>query len=219
MLTTKCLNLDTIARVEVLFLDFDGVIKDSVSIKSDAFENLFLKFGHVVAKKIRKHHENHGGVSRYEKVPLYLSWVNEPVTEENINYYCNQFSLLVKKAVIDSPWVPGVLRYLRMNHKKQRCILVTATPKDEIEYILKKLDIIHLFDRIFGAPTQKDEAISFVLDDLNIKSSMTLMIGDSTSDYEAAMINNIPFLLRRTPLNKLLQKKYKCLTFKDFTDE
>ena len=41
-----------IKKAKTIFWDFDGVIKDSVSVKSDAFEELFLPFGSDVAKKL-----------------------------------------------------------------------------------------------------------------------------------------------------------------------
>ena len=42
------------------------------------------------------------------------------------------------------------------------------------------------------------------------------MIGDSNSDYEAAMENKVKFVLRKTELNKNLQKKLKCKMINDF---
>ena len=45
-----------------IFWDFDGVIKDSMTVKSDAFEQLFLPFGENIAKKVRTHHEANGGI-------------------------------------------------------------------------------------------------------------------------------------------------------------
>ena len=42
---------ENIKKAKTIFWDFDGVIKDSVSVKSDAFEELFLPFGSDVAKK------------------------------------------------------------------------------------------------------------------------------------------------------------------------
>ena len=38
----------------IIFFDFDGVIKESVEIKSDAFERLFLPFGDAIVKKVRR---------------------------------------------------------------------------------------------------------------------------------------------------------------------
>jgi len=42
------------------------------------------------------------------------------------------------------------------------------------------------------------------------------MIGDSRSDYNASNINNIQFVLRRTNLNKELQKDLNCLMLDNF---
>ena len=61
-----------ILEEKTVFLDFDGVIKDSVGGKSDAFEKLFLPFGTGISKKVRLHHEDNEGVSRFDKLPLYL---------------------------------------------------------------------------------------------------------------------------------------------------
>ena len=36
--------------IKNIFFDFDGVIKDSVKVKSESFEKLFLPFGKKVAK-------------------------------------------------------------------------------------------------------------------------------------------------------------------------
>ena len=46
-------------------------------MKADAFEQLFSPFGIELAKEVRKHHEKNGGISRYEKIPIYLNWASE----------------------------------------------------------------------------------------------------------------------------------------------
>ena len=45
-------------RCEYIFWDFDGVIKESLEVKSNAFFKLFEKFGHDIASKVRNHHED-----------------------------------------------------------------------------------------------------------------------------------------------------------------
>jgi HAD superfamily hydrolase (TIGR01549 family) len=204
---------------KVVFWDFDGVIKDSVEVKSIAFEKLFSIYGSKISRKIREHHEKNGGVSRFDKIPLYMSWTNELVTNEGVQKFCNQFSLLVKQSVIDSPWVPGFLEFIGSNHNKQKHILVTATPKDEIEEILEKLDIKHFFYKVYGSPVLKKDAIFMELNNLAIEPKNAIMLGDSNSDYKAAKNNGILFILRCTDLNKDLQKICKDNTFKDFINE
>jgi len=203
---------------KVVFWDFDGVIKDSVEVKSIAFEKLFSIYGSKISNKVRAHHKKNGGVSRFDKIPLYMSWTNELVTNESVQNFCNQFSLLVKQSVVDSPWVPGFLEFIESNHNEKKHILVTATPKDEIEEILEKLDIKHFFFKIYGAPVLKRKAIFMELNNLAIKPEDAIMFGDSNSDYESAKDNDVLFVLRCTDLNKDLQKICKN-TFKDFINE
>ncbi|MDC0470427.1 HAD hydrolase-like protein [Candidatus Pseudothioglobus singularis] len=207
-----------INSVDTIFFDFDGVIKDSVEAKSLAFEKLFLSYGIDVAMRVRLHHEKNTGMSRFEKIPLYLSWVNESITSENIQNYCNKFSSIVKQSVINADWVPGVQEFITNNYKTSRFILVTATPKVEIDEILEELNIRQFFDEVYGSPTSKNNAISSALISLKIDPEDAILIGDSSSDHDAAMSNGILFILRRTELNNDLQKKCGLNIIEDFND-
>jgi|SaaInlStandDraft_7_1057024.scaffolds.fasta_scaffold10717_4 phosphoglycolate phosphatase-like HAD superfamily hydrolase len=202
-----------------VFWDFDGVIKDSVEVKSAAFEKLFASFGRDVVKKVRSHHEANGGMSRFDKLPIYIKWSGQPVSQALIDEYSQRFSVLVKQHVIESEWVPGVVDYLYDNFKNQVFFLVTATPQSEIEEILDTLKINHLFRKVIGAPTRKGVAIKLLLTEYLISIKETVMIGDSNSDCEAARVNNVPFILRRTNLNKILQEKVSCPMIDDFSNE
>jgi phosphoglycolate phosphatase-like HAD superfamily hydrolase len=203
----------------LIFWDFDGVIKDSVDVKTAAYEHLFLSFGLEIAGRIRRHHEANGGLSRFDKIPLYLKWAGQPASQEQSEVFCEQFSQAVMHAVINSPWVPGVREYLLKHHKDQYFVLVTATPQDEIEQILATLQISQCFQEILGAPTKKEQAIKTVLGKLNYHPLQALMIGDSESDLLAAEANEVPFLLRRTSLNRSLQIIFQGAIFDDFTYE
>lgn len=203
----------------MIFWDFDGVIKDSVDVKIEAYENLFLPYGPEIARRIREHHEANGGVSRFDKIPLYLEWAGLAPTPEQIEKCCQQFSQAVVQAVIDSPWVPGVREYLLKHYMDQYFVLVTATPHKEIEKILASLKLSHCFKEIFGAPTKKEQAIKAVLERSKCPPDETIMIGDLESDLLAAQANSVPFLLRRTPLNSGLQATYQGPMFDDLNDE
>lgn len=211
------MTIDSVEDASTIFWDFDGVIKDSVLVKSDAFEKLFITFGEELAKKVKKHHEDNGGMSRYEKFPIYLSWAGKQKSDKLILDYEQQFSKLVKQSVIESPWVKGVQEYLEINYEKQEFFLVTATPQNEIEDILMKLQISHFFKHIIGSPMSKQDGVESLIKDYDIKIDHAIMIGDSMSDYSAAIDNNVNFILRKTSLNKKLQKQLKCKMIDDFT--
>ena len=208
----------TLKKTSLIFWDFDGVIKDSVDDKTKAYENLFLPYGVEIARRVRQHHEANGGVSRFDKIPLYLEWAGQSATPEQIEKCCQQFSQAVVQAVIDSPWVPGVREYLLRHYMDQYFVLVTAIPQDEIEKILGSLKLSHCFKEIFGAPTKKDRAIKAVLERLKCSPDQAAMVGDSESDLLAAQANSVPFLLRRTPLNGRLQATYQGPMFDDLND-
>lgn len=197
----------------VVFWDFDGVIKDSVAAKSAGFERLFVPYGSEIAQRVRRHHEANGGLSRYEKIPLYLQWAGEPVTDSRVAEFCEKLSQLVLQEVIDSAWVPGVREYLHAHHERQRFVLVTATPQQEIQYILQVLGIAAYFRAVFGAPTPKATGIGAVLQSLRCAPEQALMIGDSQADLSAANANNVSFVLRRTAENRFLQERYQGPVF------
>ena len=125
---------------KIIFFDFDGVIKDSVDVKTQAFYSLFEPFDLNIAEQVKKHHEANGGMSRFDKFPLYLKWAGQEPSDENVAEFCERFGQLVLQGVINSPWVKGVEYYLRTNTYNQLFIVVSATPQEELEYILKELD-------------------------------------------------------------------------------
>ena len=203
----------------VVFWDFDGVIKDSVDVKTRAFVQLFQSCGPEVSARVRAHHEAHGGMSRYDKMPLYLGWAGQAVTARNIQAFCNRFAATTLQAVIDAPWVPGVHEYLLANRGRQRFVVVTASPHTEIERILAELDLAHCFREIHGAPTPKADAIRDVLRRWQCPPELALAVGDSEADLDAARENHVKFLLRRTPYNQFLQERFSGDTFERLCDE
>ena len=204
---------------KVLFWDFDGVIKESVAVKTAAFVRLFEPFGPAIAKRVREHHERNGGMSRLQKIPLYLEWAGCTVTPEEVARYCELFSAAVLRSVIESPWVPGAREYLEANHGRQHLCVITATPQGEIERILHELGITPWFREVCGAPLAKADAIASVLERWRFSRESALVIGDSQADYDAAMSNRVEFLLRRTPLNQELQRVHLGLQCESFINE
>ena len=204
---------------KVIFWDFDGVIKESVTIKTASYISVFGKYGSRITDRVRIHHEENGGQSRFEKIPLYLSWVYEKVDEDLVARYCDEFASLVVDAVIESEWVPGAREYLQKNCGQQRFVMITATPQGEIEVILKALGIDLFFERVYGAPMAKSKAIKLVMDEGFCSANECLVVGDSGSDLEAARVSGLDFLLRQTPSNKKLQVNHAGLICKDFLDE
>jgi phosphoglycolate phosphatase-like HAD superfamily hydrolase len=206
-----------VGTVLLVFWDFDGVIKESVEVKTQAYLRLFEPFGSVVTEKVRQHHEANGGMSRFDKLPIYLQWAGLEPNQSTVSVYCEQFTQRVLKGVIDAPWVPGVERYLRNNSNQQTFILVSATPKDELEHILQLLDLTECFAEVYGAPISKRDAIGKTLLARGLDAQDCLMIGDAQADLDAAVASQVPFLLRRHSSNTNVFAAYTGTSVEDFT--
>jgi len=194
-----------VKNYELVFWDFDGVIKDSVEVKTKAFANMFKAYGPVIQEQVINHHLTNRGVSRYVKFELYYrDYIGKPLSSEELEKKCSDFSDIVLKKVIESDWIDGVEEYIRKNKYQQVFVLVTGTPQNEIEYILDELKILKCFKSIWGSPNEKSIVISNIIDESS-KKEKAVMIGDSDTDFKAALQNNISFILRKTKENSNLQ--------------
>ncbi len=215
MANNTFINLD---NIKILFWDFDGVIKDSVSVKTDAFVELFEIYGKEFKDKVKQHHIKNSGVSRYEKIPTYLEWCGIKPTNSEVQNLCDQFGRIVKKRVISCSWVSGVEEFLDCNYKKYIFIMVSATPQEELLDICKTLKINHYFNKIYGSPTSKYNAIKKSISHYNISSDECLMFGDAKADIDAAKENNIKFIFRKHKLNQNLNLDPQTVVINDFNN-
>jgi phosphoglycolate phosphatase-like HAD superfamily hydrolase len=188
------MHLKPFCKYKAIFWDFDGTIVNSVNAKLDAFLHLFATANRDALEKITRHHLCHGGVSRFEKIPLYLSFCGITPNSDIVNRYLSVFSELVVSNVLRSPLIPGAAEYLRANYQKQSFSLITATPQREIEDILTSMTLHHCFQNICGAPLCKTTILSELIQVSPFSTDDMLYVGDSLLDYKAALSNKIDFL-------------------------
>ena len=201
-----------------VFFDFDGVIKDSIAVKTEAFYKLYLPFGEEIAKQAKQHHIENGGVSRFEKFKIYhKEFLGEELTTEEIQEWANKFSDLVKQAVVESNYVPGALELIKELSKDTLQFIITGTPQKEIEEILKALNISQYFEEVCGSPTKKIEWSQYLLDKYKLNSEDVIFIGDAMSDYNAANHHGFKFIFREHYENEEQFKEMKIIKVKDLT--
>ena len=178
----------------VLIYDFDGVICDSVNIKTEAFVEMYQPYGKEIQEKVKTYHLVHGGISRFEKFRYFESYLlGNKVTEAKINDLASRFSALVKEKVIAANYIPGALEFISKNkHKKQ--FICTGTPQTEIEEIVKEKNIQSLFESVYGSPTSKSLILQMILDKCNVNTQDCIFFGDAMTDYNAAKKCAMPFI-------------------------
>ncbi len=184
-----------IQNLQAVFFDFDGVICDSVNIKTEAFASLYQPYGANVVEKVIAYHLKHGGLSRYEKIRHYETLIkNSPPAEETINKLASDFSELVLQKVISSPYIIGAVEALTQLHSEYPLFIVSGTPQEELRVIAREKKINHLFKEINGSPQTKHEIITDLLARYNLRNENCVMIGDAMTDYTAAKLTGVNFI-------------------------
>ena len=181
---------------EAVFFDFDGVILDSVDVKTKAFAKMFREYGQEVEKKVVEYHLNNGGVARFDKFRYYYEKIlNKSVNEEIIKTLSEQFSGLVVEGVLASPFIPGARESLEeLKNNNIPCYIVSATPHEEINLIVEKKELGGYFKEVHGSPRKKWEICQEIINREKYNSQNCLFVGDAMSDYEAALKAGVNFL-------------------------
>lgn len=200
-----------------IFYDFDGVLAESVNIKTDAFYKLYEPFGIGIAEKVVEHHLAHGGVSRFEKIKYYhKSFLSIDLSEEEIDKWASDFSRLVLNGVIHAKEINGVTYFLSKYKNHFKSWVISGTPTDELKVIVDKRKMSDYFVNVYGSPEKKDYWVKLIIDQYKLNKSECVFIGDATTDYEAAVANNIDFLLRVHDENEAYFKGVDVIKFSDF---
>ena len=178
-----------------LIFDFDGVICDSVNIKTQAFFQMYTKYGENIAEKVKEYHLEHGGLSRFEKLKYFhKNFLNISLSSKDLNSLCDEFSSKVLEGVISSKYISGAIKFINQNRFKRKLFICTGTPQNEIELILKRKGISNLFDDIYGSPESKTSIINRIVKNYNLETKDLLFFGDSETDYSASKSTKVDFI-------------------------
>ena len=186
-------------NLQAILFDFDGVIVEAVSIKTDAFRRLFEPWvDHCEA--IVAYHLANGGISRYEKFRyFYREILREPFTEEDIAALGERFSQYVFDTMLACPMVAGVEEFLDSYAGHLPCYIVSGTPEAELRAIVEARGLNRSFRGVFGSPAEKAAIIDRILKAGAYPPDSVLFVGDSMTDWEAAQATGVPFVGRVTP--------------------
>ena len=201
----------------VLIYDFDGVICDSVEIKTEAFQELFKHNGIEIQSQIKKYHLSNGGVSRFEKIRhIEKIFLGNKISPVDLAIKANQFSEMVKEKVINSNYILGALEFISKKGKQGKQYICTGTPENEMIEILEERGIKILFDGIFGSPKPKSEILNHLVIKNHFNRADCLFFGDALTDLEASLKCQIPFC---GILNKNTHFPKEVFTIKNFADK
>lgn len=188
--------------IKAVIFDFDGVLVESVDVKTRAFAEMYRSYGGEIERAVISYHLEHGGRSRHEKFRHYEEQLlGQPLSSDREKKLADTFSRKVKEAVVDAPFVPGAYQFLLNYHEKLSLFVASGTPEEELKEIISRRDMSRFFVSIHGAPARKAEIIRNICELNGFNSNFVLMVGDSRTDYEGAAAAGVSFI-GRVPGNK-----------------
>ena len=193
--------------IRMIIFDFDGVLVESVDVKTRAFGQMFESEGPEIVGKVVDYHLQNGGISRYEKFRYYYDQIlRRPLSDEKLEELGRRFSDLVVSEVVRAPWVKGAKEFLDRYHTALDMYVVTGTPHEEIVEIIRQRRMGHFFKDVFGTPPAKEEIVCDVVDHVDIGRDEIALVGDSPQDLAGARAAGIRFVGRvdspDSPLNR-----------------
>ncbi len=179
-----------------IVFDFDGVILESVDIKTQAFIELFQDYPAHLDRIVKLHLDN-GGMSRFEKFEIiYRDYLRMPVDEALLKQLGKSFSELVYDKMLNCPFVPGAEKFLNARAREFPLFVVSGAPEDELRAIVERRNLARLFQRIYGSPRKKSETLAEIMAMNNWRSGEIVFIGDALGDYASAHQLEVPFIGR-----------------------
>lgn len=176
--------------LKCLVFDCDGVILDSVPIKSRAFARLAEPYGAEAVDRLVLYHAMHGGVSRYLKFEWFFKEIlKKDITKEESEEWGKRFEQFSLEEVRRCPLINGILQTLEKWHGKLPMYVCTGAPEKEVKMILEERGLKHFFEGIYGSPPVKSKLLELIVQKAaKVEPEETLMVGDASTDLMAAEI-------------------------------
>lgn len=175
-----------------LFIDFDGVLVDSNSIKVDAFFDVASRFFDTAsALDLIDHHLQNPGDSRFTKFAWLINKNQRQGRLVRSDELLAAFSENVLFRVRSADRCPDLTRLITRTTMTPH--ILSAAPTEEITYLVDLFGWKKVFEsRIHGSPKTKADHLERLASTIDFKQS--IFVGDAPSDYQVSQRFGIPFV-------------------------
>jgi phosphoglycolate phosphatase-like HAD superfamily hydrolase len=170
-----------------IIFDCDGVILESVSVKTRAFARLAEPFGAEAVDRLVMYHKVHGGVSRYKKFEwLYREVLGREISREELASLGRRFADIAFEEVCRCELVPGIADVLERWRGRTPMYVCSGAPHEELNVIMRQRGLQRYFAGIYGSPPTKAELLRDIIRLAGVDPASAVMVGDSVTDLDAA---------------------------------
>jgi phosphoglycolate phosphatase-like HAD superfamily hydrolase len=187
-------------RFEVVVFDFDGTLVDSAAAKYQAFFQLFpaTPEHRAVVEDVLK--QDPDG-SRFQVIPRMVARMRDSGldVEHEADDRVAAYATLVERAVAAATEMPGASEVLERLRGRCATYISSQTPESTVRALVAERGWMALVDGVFGYPRIKAATVAALLGRHGISRQSLAVVGDGTSDEEAARSNGCVFLPVREP--------------------
>ena len=185
--------------LRAVVFDFDGIILESVDVKTRAFVALFADRPEH-ADEIRRLHLDNAGMPRYEKFErIHRDILGLPLDEEQSARLGRDFGALIRAEMLSCDFVAGAPELLERLAASYPLYVASATPEGEMREIVGERGLAHFFTEVYGSPSTKADILQRILDENDFEPGEVVFVGDALSDYKAAVTVGAMFVGRVLP--------------------
>lgn len=92
-------------------------------------------------------------------------------------------------------FIRGIKNFLiNLKQNNKICFIISATPTEELEKIVKFKNLNGFFLKLYGSPKKKAQNYNELLNKFNITPDKTVYFGDTLNDLKFAKQKNINFI-------------------------
>ena len=186
-------------RIKGIVLDFDGVILESNHIKAESFRRLFSQYPQH-GDRIVQLHADHGGMPRFEKLRIIChDIIQQTVDDAGIARLSKKLGELADEELMDCPFTPGALQFLKTYSSRYTLFIASGTPEDEMQDLTRRRGLDGFFKGVYGSPRNKGAILRDILAQNGWRPRQLVFIGDAIDDYKGAEEATVPFIARVAP--------------------
>lgn len=181
--------------IKVIIFDFDGVILDSVAIKTSAFTEIFKDFPEEKVKEFVEYHLINGGISRFIKIKYFFeNLMGISISEDEVFEYADRFAHIVMTELVSPKYlIRQTIDFIGVESKEKKLFVASGAKQEEVRYLCSVFNIGKFFNGVYGSPVEKSQILKQILAESGCAANECILIGDSINDYEAARKNGISF--------------------------
>ena len=170
-----------------LIFDCDGVLIESVPVKTRAFARVAEPFGAEAVDRLVMYHTMHGGISRYTKFEwLYREVLGREITPEELEELGRRYADIAFDELCRCAVVPGAVDVLTRWRGRVPMYVCSGAPHEELLVVLERHGLHQYFTGIFGSPPAKTALLRDIILRAGVDPATAVMVGDSGTDLHAA---------------------------------